>query len=212
VSIISIFYTAFSSSDDQIAGIENKSASDIRADVAGSRADVAENMAEKGAADTNTSDAASGNATDVNATDVNATDVNAADVNAADGALQPKESESNVTMLNLDQFAEEHPLDPAAGIILSQAIAGKNATINFVQVQPGFGQKLHYHEWHDEIVYIIRGEGFMTIDGENRSIKTSDLIYLPSKVIHNNSASGNETMEAITIYVPAFDGKDKIFV
>lgn len=202
LALICISITAFSSSDDQIAGIENKSASDIRADVAGSRADVAENMADKGAADTNTSDAASGNATDVNA----------ADVNAADGALQPKESESNVTMLNLDQFAEEHPLDPAAGIILSQAIAGKNATINFVQVQPGFGQKLHYHEWHDEIVYIIRGEGFMTIDGENRSIKTSDLIYLPSKVIHNNSASGNETMEAITIYVPAFDGKDKIFV
>lgn len=202
LALICISITAFSSSDDQIVGIENKSASDIRVDVAGSRADVAENMADKGAADTNTSDAASGNATDVNA----------ADVNAADGALQPKESESNVTMLNLDQFAEEHPLDPAAGIILSQAIAGKNATINFVQVQPGFGQKLHYHEWHDEIVYIIRGEGFMTIDGENRSIKTSDLIYLPSKVIHNNSASGNETMEAITIYVPAFDGKDKIFV
>jgi mannose-6-phosphate isomerase-like protein (cupin superfamily) len=119
---------------------------------------------------------------------------------------------ANITLLSLDQFAEDHPIDPEVGILLSQVAAGKNATVNFGQVLPGAGQKLHYHEWHDEIVYVIRGTGFMTIAGQNRSIEASDLIYVPSKVVHNNSASGNETMEAITIYVPAFDGKDKIFV
>jgi quercetin dioxygenase-like cupin family protein len=118
----------------------------------------------------------------------------------------------NITQVNIEEFAKEHPLDPSTGILRTIVASGKNATIYLVQVLKGGKTEEHYHQSMDEIVYIISGYGFMDVKGQNRSIGESDLIYLPAGTSHSNGVSASSEMMALTIFVPKFNERDRILV
>lgn len=120
--------------------------------------------------------------------------------------------ESNFTILNLPQFAEENPVGPDLAVLTKEAAFGKNASINLTQVIPGSHFGSHYHLARDEIDYVIQGQANMTIDGRDYPIKSGDLIYIPPSVVHDFTAIGNETFQIIVVFTPPFDGKDRIYV
>jgi len=125
------------------------------------------------------------------------------------------EAKSQVSFANILELADENPI--AEGNLSSQmlVISEDNATIYLMQMAPGASVDLHYHAAHDEIAYIISGAVITTVYTEGPEeihLGPGNMLYLPSGVRHEVRAVGNETVRSISIFVPHFDGRDRIFV
>ena len=71
-------------------------------------------------------------------------------------------------------------------------------TLKFVsraQSQPGLSYEPHLHSDHEELYYIIKGQGKMRIGQETASIRDGDLIYIPPRGEHSITNDGDETIE-----------------
>ncbi|RQW81633.1 MAG: cupin domain-containing protein [Methanothrix sp.] len=116
------------------------------------------------------------------------------------------------TLVNIDQFEKENPINPAIGILTANAALGKNASINVTQIEPGKSFGAHYHQYRDEIDYIVKGQANMTIAGNTHLVKAGDLIYVPPMTVHDFTGIGSENMALICVFTPPYDGKDRIYV
>ena len=116
------------------------------------------------------------------------------------------------TMVNIFQIAEENPIDPKLGYMKKEAISGKNASVNMTLYMPGIHSGAHYHSATDEIDYIVKGQANLTMNGKDYPVKAGDLIYVPPFNVHDYVAVGNETFQIMAFFMPAFDGKDRVYV
>ncbi len=88
-------------------------------------------------------------------------------------------------------------------------VQGEHATVNIVT--PKTAMKPHYHATHEEIAYIIRGHGKMRLGDEVKPAKAGDVMFIPKKTIHTFIPESDDCI-ALSIFAPAFDGKDRVFV
>ena len=140
-------------------------------------------------------------------------DAGAAAATAAVAEETPvSETGPELIKVNLIQFALDNPIGPDEQVALAEVARSENASTNFVQAVPGAVMNMHYHADRDEIVYVIKGEAVMNVAGEEYIIGPGDLMYLPATILHDLRITGNETFEGISTFVPAFDGKDRIYV
>lgn len=86
---------------------------------------------------------------------------------------------------------------------------GEHVLVNIIT--PNAEIPAHFHEKHDETVFIARGKGTMRIGSETKRVKEGDLIFLPKKTIHSFKPETDDCI-AISIHSPKFDGKDRIIV
>lgn len=120
-------------------------------------------------------------------------------------------SDSQFTLYHLFQFADENPSDPELGTMTREITAGRNASVNLTQYQPGGNLGAHYHTATDEIDYIIQGQANLTLNGEDYPVKSGDLVYIPPFTVHDYEALGNETLQILVVFIPPFDG-DRTYV
>lgn len=125
---------------------------------------------------------------------------------------QSNQSENSTKMVNLIDLAQQKNLDTITGLNITSVASGKNASVNLVMGTPGSILKMHYHRYHDEITYCIEGQAAMIVSGKELMIKVGDLMYIPALTLHGSEVTGNETLQLISIFVPPFDGKDRIYV
>jgi len=125
---------------------------------------------------------------------------------------QSNQSANSTEMVNLIDLAQQKNLDTTAGLNITQVASGKNASVNFIMGPPGSILKMHYHRYHDEITYCIKGQAAMNVSGKEVVMKTGDLMYIPALTLHGSEVTGNETLQLISIFAPLFDGKDRIYV
>jgi quercetin dioxygenase-like cupin family protein len=125
---------------------------------------------------------------------------------------QSNQSANLTEKVNLIDLAQQKDLDTMAGLNITQVASGKNASVNLVMGPPGSILKMHYHRYHDEITYCIKGQAAMNVSGKELAIKAGDLMYIPALVLHGSEVTGNETLQLISIFAPPFDGKDRIYV
>jgi quercetin dioxygenase-like cupin family protein len=125
---------------------------------------------------------------------------------------QSSQSANSTEMVNLIDLAQQKNLDTIAGLNITQVASGKNASVNLVMGPPGSILKMHYHRYHDEITYCIKGQAAMNVSGKELMIKVGDLMYIPALTLHGSEVTGNETLQLISIFAPPFDGKDRIYV
>ncbi len=119
---------------------------------------------------------------------------------------------ADLAQINLIDLAQQIGVGTNDGLNVTQVASGKNASVNLVLGPPGFILKMHYHKYRDEIVYCIKGQAVMNLSGKESEMKAGDLIYIPASVLHGSEVTGNETLQIISIFVPPFDGKDRIYV
>lgn len=62
----------------------------------------------------------------------------------------------------------------------------------------------HYHVETEEVYYIVRGEGRMTIDDETRDVRAGDCIFIPRGTVHTLENSGSEAMTILLVCGPAY--------
>jgi len=116
------------------------------------------------------------------------------------------------TMVNIFQIAKENPIDPKLGYMQQEVISGKNASVNMTLYLPDIHSGAHYHNATDEIDYVVMGQANLTMNGKDIPVKSGDLIYIPPFNVHNYRAVGNETFQIMVFFMPAFDGKDRVYV
>ena len=86
---------------------------------------------------------------------------------------------------------------------------GKNLTVNVVT--PTTPLKPHLHARHEEVIYLIQGKGKMRLGDKTWELKAGDIVYIPLKTLHAFTPEGGDC-RALSLFAPAFDGKDRVFV
>ena len=103
--------------------------------------------------------------------------------------LQPGETYENIHIKKLD--------------------SDSNSTSFVIWIKQGV--KSHKHEHHSEVLYIIEGEGKMTIGAATSNIKPGDYFRIPKNTYHSLKVTSKNPVKVISVQAPEFFGKDRIF-
>ncbi len=68
---------------------------------------------------------------------------------------------------------------------------------------------LHQHKTHTEIVYILDGEGVMTLGKEQYPVSAGSYIHVPEGTPHSVQVTSNKPLKVLSIQTPEFFGKDR---
>jgi quercetin dioxygenase-like cupin family protein len=75
---------------------------------------------------------------------------------------------------------------------------------------PGSRMRIHKHLYNDELIFIHKGEGTLTLDEQIIEIKTGDVAFVPRGTWHGLDNTGKETLQMIFQYSPA--GFEEYFI
>lgn len=67
--------------------------------------------------------------------------------------------------------------------------------VSLAKLQPSLSYEPHKHLDHEEVYYIIKGSGKITIDNKTARYQDGDVIYIPEKTIHSITNDGEEMVE-----------------
>jgi mannose-6-phosphate isomerase-like protein (cupin superfamily) len=71
--------------------------------------------------------------------------------------------------------------------------------------------KAHKHLEHAEHVYVLQGEGNMTLGDKEFKIKKGSFIFIPKNTFHSVLTTSKTPLKVVSIQAPFFDGKDRVF-
>jgi len=57
----------------------------------------------------------------------------------------------------------------------------------------------------------VKGQGKMTLGDKTQDVKEGDIIFIPRKTLHSFLPEGGDC-RILSIFAPAFDGRDRIFL
>jgi quercetin dioxygenase-like cupin family protein len=75
---------------------------------------------------------------------------------------------------------------------------------------PGRKMRVHKHLYNDELIFIHRGEGTLTLDEELIEVKTGDVVFVPRGIWHGLDNTGKENLQMAFQYSPA--GFEQYFI
>lgn len=75
---------------------------------------------------------------------------------------------------------------------------------------PGRKMRIHKHLYNDEIIFIQKGEGILTLDEQSIQVKTGDVAFVPRGTWHGLDNTGKENLLMIFQYSPA--GFEEYFI
>lgn len=108
---------------------------------------------------------------------------------------------------SLDTIKAPAPYDN----IYSRPIASDSLSSSFVILIKKEVKK-HRHANHSEQVYILEGEGEMSLGEKTFKVKKGDLIFIPKNTSHSLKVTSSVPVRVLSIQSPMFDGKDRIFI
>jgi len=75
---------------------------------------------------------------------------------------------------------------------------------------PGRKMRIHKHLNNDELIFIHKGEGTLTLDEESIDVKTGDVVFVPRGTWHGLDNTGKENLQMVFQYSPA--GFEEYFI
>ena len=94
---------------------------------------------------------------------------------------------------------------------ISKAKHGVNGISFSVEEQsPGRKMRIHKHLNNDELIFIHKGEGTLTLDEESIEVKTGDVVFVPRGIWHGLDNTGKENLLMVFQYSPA--GFEEYFI
>jgi mannose-6-phosphate isomerase-like protein (cupin superfamily) len=79
--------------------------------------------------------------------------------------------------------------------------------VSLAKLQPTLSYETHDHQDHEEVYYIINGNGKIRIGDEVAQFRDGDIIYIPERTSHSITNDGNEMVEFLAF--GGFTGKTK---
>lgn len=83
---------------------------------------------------------------------------------------------------------------------------------HLTRVRAGASPAPHFHQSHDETVYVLSGSGRMTIGDRAAAIEAGSLVHVPRGTVHSVVADPGSDLAGLAIFTPAFDGEDRHLV
>jgi quercetin dioxygenase-like cupin family protein len=102
------------------------------------------------------------------------------------------------------------PIDPKTGAALTPVASGEFATVNVWQLAGTL--PAHFHRAHEEVVIVQSGKGEVQVGEHTYAMQTGDILLIPKNTVHSVHATGPVPFRGISVFGPAFDGQDRIFV
>jgi mannose-6-phosphate isomerase-like protein (cupin superfamily) len=102
-------------------------------------------------------------------------------------------------------------LAPEEGEVLATHAVGAHPDASVHHLLVLEGVKAHYHRDHDETVVVLSGKGRMTIGGAVREVGPGSVLLMPRSTVHALEVTDGP-LEAVSVFSPPFDGKDRVFV
>ncbi len=68
----------------------------------------------------------------------------------------------------------------------------------------------HRHDRHDLLVVLLEGYGSMRLGDEVRAVGVGSILYIPRGTPHGFANHGVAPAVAYAVYLPAFDGADRV--
>jgi mannose-6-phosphate isomerase-like protein (cupin superfamily) len=84
-------------------------------------------------------------------------------------------------------------------------IQGTHFALGYVTLEPRGGQVPWHNQEQEEIYFVAAGTGEMCLGEEKRSVKTGQAVYIPPRVFHQLTNTGDTPMTMIYCYGPAGD-------
>ncbi|HVY60214.1 MAG TPA: cupin domain-containing protein, partial [Planctomycetota bacterium] len=108
---------------------------------------------------------------------------------------------------DMEKLIAEHPLGDAPS--RTDEIA-RTDSVSVHLIQTRTEVPLNFHEAHDELVFLWSGAGMLEVAGVAREMKRGEWVLIPRHAPHAFRAEGGKPAAALSIFTPAFDGKDRI--
>jgi mannose-6-phosphate isomerase-like protein (cupin superfamily) len=105
------------------------------------------------------------------------------------------------------------------GIVKKVPIISDHLIVEILVIEKGEDTATHIHKSSDEVQYVIKGTGFITVDGKDHPLREGISIMVPKNMSHkfasdngqltimsvrnNPTAEFNESSEAINVPQPA---------
>lgn len=74
----------------------------------------------------------------------------------------------------------------------------------------GRKMRIHKHLYHDELIFIRKGEGVLTLGEETTEVKDGDVVFIPRDTWHGLDNAGQEDLQMVFQYSPA--GFEEYFI
>jgi mannose-6-phosphate isomerase-like protein (cupin superfamily) len=110
----------------------------------------------------------------------------------------------------LAALAERARLEP--GTDFRAVEIGRDANVSQHVVAIRSAEVPHRHDRHDLFVVMLRGHGRMRLGAEQRPVGEGSILYVPRGSVHAFSNESKEPAVAWAVYLPPFDGRDRVDV
>ena len=108
----------------------------------------------------------------------------------------------------LQAFLAAHPL--AAGQPLRADEIGRTPAASWHVVQVATAETPHRHRTHDLAVFVLRGEGVLTLDGQRIVLGAGDAALVARDRVHWFARQGGAPAVALVVFTPALDAPDVV--
>lgn len=107
---------------------------------------------------------------------------------------------------NINEILERNPIDEKADQLVTTV--GKIASGRVQLMQLNGDMKPRYHMNHDEILYVVKGKGILTIDEDRHVAAAGAVFIIPRRAVYGLQNTGEKPFVALAIEVPPGDPKD----
>ena len=107
---------------------------------------------------------------------------------------------------NINEILEKSPIDEKADQLVTTV--GKIGSGRVLLMQLNGDIKPRYHINHDEILYVVKGKGILTIDEDRHVAAPGAVFIIPRRAVYGLQNTGEKPFVALAIEVPPGDAKD----
>jgi len=109
---------------------------------------------------------------------------------------------------SLAELAGRAPLSPDQDFRVVEIGRDAGASQHVVSIRAA--ETPHRHDRHDLLVVMLRGHGTMRLGDERRTVGEGSILWVPRGTPHAFANASGEPAVAYAVYVPPFDGRDRV--
>lgn len=111
---------------------------------------------------------------------------------------------------DLDAEIAKRPLALEQNFRSDELFRSASSSLHLVQVRGDL--RPHLHRRHEETATILRGNGVMTIAGEQTRVGPGFTMRIPAGFVHAFRFEGEDVCVVLVSFSPPWDGEDRVFV
>ena len=113
-------------------------------------------------------------------------------------------------VINVLSNMAKTPIDPEVGIAIVEGVAEPGVSIGLAVVKDRI--RPHYQKVSDEIYYVLRGQGTITIGQDQQELHEGDVVSIPKGQVHSFVNTGADPCLILFSSGPKFEpDRDRFF-